>query len=121
MDTSLLSPKPRQTLEMYALKASYLAFTRKILDLNTSLANDASLGLTERALLCSEPDQLRGPQHSLAWCDELAKWQYAEETWDQIASPTNSSVIFLRNSVDASPVVYRASRPLGIFVETMAW
>ena len=23
-----------------------------------------------------EPDQLRGPQHSLAWCDELAKWQH---------------------------------------------
>jgi phage terminase large subunit-like protein len=32
----------------------------------------------------TEPDQLRGPQHSLAWCDELAKWQYAEETWDQL-------------------------------------
>jgi phage terminase large subunit-like protein len=32
----------------------------------------------------TEPDQLRGPQHSLAWCDELAKWQYAEATWDQL-------------------------------------
>lgn len=31
----------------------------------------------------TEPDQLRGPQHDLAWCDELAKWQYARETWDQ--------------------------------------
>lgn len=31
-----------------------------------------------------EPDQLRGPQHDLAWCDELAKWHYAEETWDQL-------------------------------------
>jgi len=32
----------------------------------------------------TEPDQLRGPQHDAAWCDELAKWRYAQETWDQL-------------------------------------
>jgi phage terminase large subunit-like protein len=32
----------------------------------------------------TEPDQLRGPQHDAAWCDELAKWQYAREAWDQL-------------------------------------
>lgn len=31
-----------------------------------------------------EPDQLRGPQFDAAWCDELAKWRYAQETWDQL-------------------------------------
>jgi phage terminase large subunit-like protein len=31
-----------------------------------------------------EPDQLRGPQHDLAWADELAKWRHAEATWDQL-------------------------------------
>jgi phage terminase large subunit-like protein len=31
-----------------------------------------------------EPDQLRGPRHDAAWCDELAKWQYAQDTWDQL-------------------------------------
>ncbi len=31
-----------------------------------------------------EPGQLRGPQFDLAWCDELAKWRYARETWDQL-------------------------------------
>lgn len=31
-----------------------------------------------------EPDQLRGPQHDTAWCDELASWQYARETWDNL-------------------------------------
>ena len=31
-----------------------------------------------------EPDQLRGPQHDAAWCDELAKSQYAQDTWDQL-------------------------------------
>lgn len=29
-----------------------------------------------------EPDQLRGPQHDLLWCDELCSWNYARETWD---------------------------------------
>lgn len=32
----------------------------------------------------TEPDQLRGPQHDGAWTDELAKFQYADDTWDQL-------------------------------------
>ncbi|MGO9171997.1 MAG: DNA-packaging protein [Rhodomicrobium sp.] len=32
----------------------------------------------------TEPDQLRGPQHEAAWCDELAKWRYAQQTWDML-------------------------------------
>ncbi len=30
------------------------------------------------------PDQLRGPQFDLAWCDELAKWGYAQDAWDML-------------------------------------
>jgi phage terminase large subunit-like protein len=30
------------------------------------------------------PDQLRGPQHHFAWCDEIAKWRYAQEAWDNL-------------------------------------
>lgn len=30
-----------------------------------------------------EPDQLRGPAHDTAWCDEIAKWRYPD-TWDQL-------------------------------------
>jgi phage terminase large subunit-like protein len=30
-----------------------------------------------------EPERLRGPQHDLAWCDELASWRYAE-AWDNL-------------------------------------
>jgi len=30
------------------------------------------------------PDGLRGPQHHFAWCDELAKWARAEETWTNL-------------------------------------
>lgn len=32
----------------------------------------------------TEPDQLRGPQFDAALCDELAKWRYSRETWDQL-------------------------------------
>ena len=31
-----------------------------------------------------DPESLRGPQFDLAWCDELCKWKYAQETWDML-------------------------------------
>jgi predicted phage terminase large subunit-like protein len=31
-----------------------------------------------------DPEQLRGPEHEAAWSDELAKWRYAQETWDML-------------------------------------
>lgn len=31
-----------------------------------------------------EPDQLRGPQHQKAWVDELAKFKYPQQTWDNL-------------------------------------
>lgn len=30
------------------------------------------------------PDQLRGPQHHFAWVDELAKFEYMQDAWDQL-------------------------------------
>jgi phage terminase large subunit-like protein len=30
------------------------------------------------------PELLRGPQHDYAWCDELAKWEEAQESWDML-------------------------------------
>ena len=32
----------------------------------------------------ASPDALRGPEHHLAWCDELAKWDRPQETWDML-------------------------------------
>ncbi|HKW48288.1 MAG TPA: terminase family protein [Gemmatimonadaceae bacterium] len=29
-----------------------------------------------------DPDSLRGPQSDLIWCDEIAKWKYATQAWD---------------------------------------
>jgi phage terminase large subunit-like protein len=31
-------------------------------------------------------DSLRGPQFDGAWCDELCKWRYAQEAWDNFSS-----------------------------------
>lgn len=45
-------------------------------------------GATAMLLSASEPDSLRGPQHSHAWCDEVAKWEpaggRAERAWDNL-------------------------------------
>ena len=31
-----------------------------------------------------DPESLRGPQHDAAWLDELCKWRYQQEVWDQL-------------------------------------
>jgi phage terminase large subunit-like protein len=30
------------------------------------------------------PEKLRGPEHGVAWCDELAKWRNGDVTWDNL-------------------------------------
>lgn len=35
-------------------------------------------GVQASTFSAEEPDQLRGPQHHKAWCDEAAKWRYPE-------------------------------------------
>jgi phage terminase large subunit-like protein len=40
-------------------------------------------GSTATTYSADVPDQLRGPQHSFAWADERAAWQY-DDTWDQL-------------------------------------
>lgn len=32
----------------------------------------------------ASPAQLRGPEHNFAWCDELAKWEKPQESWDML-------------------------------------
>ncbi len=32
----------------------------------------------------ANPELLRGPQHHVAWCDEIAKWACPRETWDNL-------------------------------------
>ena len=30
------------------------------------------------------PEKLRGPEHAVAWCDELSKWRNGDATWDNL-------------------------------------
>ena len=40
-------------------------------------------GAVATAFSADEPDRLRGPNHDLAWADELAAWRYTE-AWDML-------------------------------------
>ena len=40
-------------------------------------------GAVATAFTADEPDRLRGPNHDLAWADELAAWRYPE-AWDML-------------------------------------
>ena len=41
-------------------------------------------GSEARLFSGASPEALRGPAHHIAWCDELAKWEKAGETWDML-------------------------------------
>ena len=41
-------------------------------------------GAVAQAFSAEDPESLRGPQFSAAWCDELAKWRHAD-----MAAPIN--------------------------------
>lgn len=61
----------------------------------------------------TEPDQLRGPQHHFAWCDEIAKWKYMQQTWDQIQ-------MGLRLGDNPQQVVTTTPRPLELIKKILA-
>ena len=43
-----------------------------------------SSGAEAHAFSAERPEKLRGPQHHYAWCDELAKWPHADDTWNNL-------------------------------------
>lgn len=61
----------------------------------------------------TEPDQLRGPQHHFGWVDELAKFRYAQEIWDQL-------MFGLRLGEHPQVLVTTTPRPLEIIKKLMA-
>ncbi len=60
----------------------------------------------------TQPDQLRGPQHHFAWVDELAKFQYMQESWDQVQ-------FGLRLGEHPQVLVTTTPRPLGLIKKLM--
>lgn len=67
------------------------------------------------ALLFSaeEPDRLRGPQSAAAWCDELAAWQYPDETFQNL-------LFGLRQGKKPRAVITTTPRPIRILRELIA-
>jgi phage terminase large subunit-like protein len=54
-----------------------------------------------------EPGQLRGPQFTHAWCDEIAKWRHAQESWDNL-------MLSLRLGISPRAVITTTPRPTKI-------
>lgn len=61
----------------------------------------------------TEPDQLRGPQHDGAWVDELAKFRYAQDIWDQL-------MFGLRLGDNPRALVTTTPRPIPIIKKLVA-
>ena len=82
-------------------------------------------GAVAYAFSSEDPEQLRGPQFDGAWCDELAKWRYAQATYDmlqfglrlgarprQLITTTPRPIALLRKLVaDPRTAVTRAGPP----------
>ena len=61
-------------------------------------------GAVAMTFSADEPNRLRGPQHDLAWCDELAVWRYPA-AWDML-------MFGLRLGEDPRAVVTTTPRPI---------
>lgn len=70
-------------------------------------------GATAHIYNATEPDQLRGPQHSAFWCDELAKWMYARDMWDQLQ-------FGLRLGDEPRGIVTTTPRPIPVLKEIVS-
>jgi phage terminase large subunit-like protein len=60
-----------------------------------------------------EPDQLRGQNHAKAWVDELAKFKYPQETWDNLE-------LGLRKGKNPQIICTTTPRPIPIIKKLIA-
>ncbi|MCF6199461.1 MAG: terminase family protein, partial [Hyphomicrobiaceae bacterium] len=60
----------------------------------------------------NRPDSLRGPQFGAAWCDELCKWRYPQETWDMLQ-------FALRLGDQPRQIVTTTPRPIALLKQLM--
>jgi phage terminase large subunit-like protein len=70
-------------------------------------------GTTATTYSGDAPEQLRGPQHHHAWCDELAKWKYPIDCWDNLE-------LGLRLGDDPRCVVTTTPRPIPLLKQLLA-
>ncbi|WP_105382080.1 DNA-packaging protein [Neorhizobium alkalisoli] len=72
-----------------------------------------SNGAVAQIFSSEDPEALRGPQFHFAWCDELAKWKHAEETFDMLQ-------FGLRLGADPRQVVTTTPRPVPVLKRLIA-
>ncbi|MEA2876069.1 MAG: hypothetical protein QOF14_1265 [Hyphomicrobiales bacterium] len=70
-------------------------------------------GAVAECFSAEDPDALRGPQFSAAWCDELAKWRHAEATFDMLQ-------FGLRLGTRPRQVITTTPRPMRLLKKIMA-
>ena len=70
-------------------------------------------GSIAQVFSAEDPQSLRGPQFEAAWCDELAKWRYPQETWDMLQ-------FGLRLGTWPRALVTTTPRPLALLKKLMA-
>jgi predicted phage terminase large subunit-like protein len=61
-----------------------LIVSTNMTDLTITMLNRAGGTSLIQGFSAENPERLRGPQACRAWCDELAAWSYADETWDMM-------------------------------------
>lgn len=70
-------------------------------------------GVEAQVLGASDPERFRGPQFAAAWCDELAKWKHAEESWDNL-------MLSLRLGTHPQTLVTTTPRPTRLLKRLLA-
>jgi len=70
-------------------------------------------GAVAQIFSSEDPEALRGPQFHFAWCDELAKWKHAEETFDMLQ-------FGLRLGTDPRQLVTTTPRPVPVLKRLIA-
>ncbi|MHA1523006.1 MAG: DNA-packaging protein [Alphaproteobacteria bacterium] len=70
-------------------------------------------GAVAQMFSAENPDGLRGPQFTAAWCDELCKWSHATQTWDMLQ-------FALRLGAAPRQIVTTTPRPIPLLKRLMA-
>jgi phage terminase large subunit-like protein len=71
-------------------------------------------GAEAHVFSAERPEKLRGPQHHYAWCDELAKWSHADDTW-------NNLMLGLRLGERPRTLVTTTPKPVAILHRVLAF
>jgi len=70
-------------------------------------------GAVAQVYSAAAPETLRGPEHHVAWCDELAKWRHGDRAWDNLA-------LGLRLGSHPRTLVTTTPRPVTLLKRIMA-